>query len=60
MNLSELKEKMELTDAALERLLPPENKYPEIIYKAMRYSVFAGGKRLRPVILLSVLNMHEI
>ena len=57
MNLSELKEKMELTDAALERLLPPENKYPEIIYKAMRYSVFAGGKRLRPVILLSVCEM---
>ncbi len=57
MNLDELKEKMELTDAALERLLPPENKYPEIIYKAMRYSVFAGGKRLRPVILLSVCEM---
>lgn len=57
MNLDELKEKMKLTDAALERLLPPENKYPEIIYKAMRYSVFAGGKRLRPVILLSVCEM---
>ncbi len=57
MNLDELKEKMKLTDAALESLLPPENRYPEIIYKAMRYSVFAGGKRLRPVILLSVCEM---
>ena len=54
MNLSELKEKMELTDAALERLLPPENKYPEIIYKAMRSSVLAGGKRPRALILHSV------
>ena len=35
MNLDELKEKMKLTDAALESLLPPENRYPEIIYKCL-------------------------
>lgn len=57
MNLDELNEKVKITDEALDRLLPPESRYPEIIYKAMRYSVFAGGKRLRPVMLLSVCEM---
>ncbi|MBV9609980.1 MAG: polyprenyl synthetase family protein [Acidobacteria bacterium] len=37
-------------DAALERLLPPENQYPSVIHRAMRHSVFAGGKRLRPIL----------
>jgi geranylgeranyl diphosphate synthase type II len=39
-----------LTDAALERLLPPATQHPESIHKAMRHSVFAGGKRLRPIL----------
>jgi geranylgeranyl diphosphate synthase type II len=38
------------TDAALERLIPPESQYPVSIHKAMRHSVFAGGKRLRPIL----------
>jgi geranylgeranyl diphosphate synthase type II len=37
-------------DAALERLLPSESTYPESIHRAMRHSVFAGGKRIRPVL----------
>jgi geranylgeranyl diphosphate synthase, type II len=37
-------------DAALDRLLPPEQARPSIIHRAMRYSVFAGGKRVRPVL----------
>src|SRR5262249_39824197 len=37
-------------DAALERLLPPESQHPTSIHKAMRHSVFAGGKRLRPIL----------
>ena len=41
-----------LTDAALERLLPPETQHPVSIHKAMRHSVFAGGKRLRPILCL--------
>src|ERR1700678_880824 len=40
----------ELTDAALERLLPPATQYPVSIHRAMRHSVFAGGKRLRPIL----------
>ncbi len=41
-----------LVDAELERILPPEDEYPPSIHKAMRYSVFAGGKRLRPTLCL--------
>ena len=37
-------------DAALERLLPPETDQPVSIHSAMRYSVFAGGKRIRPIL----------
>ncbi len=37
-------------DAALERLLPAESAQPSSIHKAMRYSVFAGGKRIRPIL----------
>ena len=39
-----------LTDAALERLLPPATQHPVSIHQAMRHSVFAGGKRLRPIL----------
>ena len=37
-------------DGALERLLPPATQHPTSIHKAMRHSVFAGGKRLRPIL----------
>jgi geranylgeranyl diphosphate synthase, type II len=37
-------------DRALERLIPAETQYPVSIHKAMRHSVFAGGKRLRPIL----------
>ena len=37
-------------DAALETLLPSENTPPTSIHRAMRYSVFAGGKRIRPIL----------
>ena len=42
----------EINDA-LDRLLPPANTYPGIIHEALRYSLFAGGKRLRPVLALA-------
>src|SRR5579859_3485549 len=49
-----LKETLEqgqhLTDAALDRLIPLETQPPVSIHRAMRHSVFAGGKRLRPVL----------
>jgi geranylgeranyl diphosphate synthase type II len=37
-------------DEALERLIPPATQYPASIHQAMRHSVFAGGKRLRPIL----------
>jgi geranylgeranyl diphosphate synthase, type II len=39
-------------DAQLERLLPSEQVQPSSIHQAMRYSVFAGGKRIRPILCL--------
>jgi len=44
-------------DAALERLLPSETQYPVSIHKAMRHSVFAGGKRLRPILCMEAGRM---
>jgi geranylgeranyl diphosphate synthase type II len=40
-------------DRALDRYLPEENTKPPTIHKAMRYSLFAGGKRLRPILCLA-------
>jgi geranylgeranyl diphosphate synthase, type II len=46
-----------LIEEALQRLLPTENTPPLSIHRAMRYSVFAGGKRLRPVLCLESARM---
>jgi geranylgeranyl diphosphate synthase type II len=40
-------------NVALDKLLPAENTEPATIHKAMRYSIFAGGKRIRPVLCLA-------
>lgn len=48
----ELQERKTFIDEQLNKILPEETEYPDIIFKAMRYSVFAGGKRLRPILLL--------
>lgn len=37
----------------LEELMPKQGKFPPVIFEAMRYSLFAGGKRLRPMMLLA-------
>jgi geranylgeranyl diphosphate synthase type II len=47
-----LEEQRVQVDEELERLLPPATEYPTSIHEAMRYSVFAGGKRLRPILCL--------
>jgi geranylgeranyl diphosphate synthase type II len=46
-----------LTDAALERLLPAATTEPHSIHRAMRHSVFAGGKRLRPILCMEAARM---
>src|SRR5579864_6224981 len=40
-------------DAALDRWVPPESENPATIHKAMRYSLFAGGKRIRPLLAMA-------
>jgi geranylgeranyl diphosphate synthase type II len=40
-------------DRALDRFLPKASVWPATIHKAMRYSLFAGGKRLRPILCLA-------
>jgi geranylgeranyl diphosphate synthase type II len=47
---STLEQGQRLTDIALERLLPQGSIEPTSIHQAMRHSVFAGGKRLRPIL----------
>ena len=46
-------------DAALGRLLPAESTPPSSIHTAMRYSVFAGGKRMRPILCLEAARIFE-
>ncbi len=48
-----LHEAVRLADAALEARLPPAAEAPTRLHQAMRYSVFAGGKRLRPALVLA-------
>jgi geranylgeranyl diphosphate synthase type II len=47
-----LAQQQKLVDAELDRLVPPETALPESIHRAMRYSLFAGGKRIRPILCL--------
>jgi geranylgeranyl diphosphate synthase, type II len=46
-----------VTDQALERLLPSPTQRPDSIHQAMRHSVFAGGKRLRPILCMEAARM---
>jgi len=48
-----------LVDAELERLLPAENERPSLIHQAMRYSVFAGGKRVRPILCMEAFRIFS-
>ncbi|HEX8712130.1 MAG TPA: farnesyl diphosphate synthase [Terracidiphilus sp.] len=50
--MSLIQEGADLTDRALEELIPSADTVPASIHSAMRHSIFAGGKRLRPVLAL--------
>ena len=45
-----LQEKKEIVDSALERYFPGEGEFPPSLYKAIHHSLFAGGKRIRPIL----------
>ena len=54
MNLKTyLATRQKVVDRALDRYLPKANKKPATLHRAMRYSLFAGGKRLRPILCLA-------
>ena len=46
-------EQQRLIDAALDRFTPPESEHPSTIHRAMRHSLFAGGKRIRPILCIA-------
>ena len=48
-----LKEKKSTIDRALDEYLPEANTRPMVLHEAMRYSVTAGGKRIRPILCLA-------
>ena len=52
---SYLTQKQQLVEAALNKALPMQ--YPETIFESMRYSLLAGGKRLRPILCLATAEL---
>ena len=48
-----LNERIQLIESALDRYLPGAATLPKVLHEAMRYSVFAGGKRIRPILMLA-------
>jgi geranylgeranyl diphosphate synthase type II len=55
----DLKEKRELINITLDRFLPRKDEYPKEIHKAIRHTLFAGGKRLRPYLAISTFLMFS-
>ena len=55
----DMKEKQELVNIILDRYLPRKDEYPKSLHKAMRYSLFAGGKRLRPYLTMLTYQMYK-
>jgi len=45
--------KKRVVDAALERMIPKETDFPQSLYTAMRYALFPGGKRIRPILAIA-------
>ena len=51
-----LNDRQKIVEEALERYLPSEDNIPAEIFKAIHYSVFAGGKRIRPILCLAAVE----
>ena len=54
---SEFKSKLSEVELAIDKYLPRADTRPAILHRAMRYSMEAGGKRLRPILLLAAHDM---
>ncbi len=48
-----LHKKKIIVDRSLEKIVPPATTYPSVVHEAMRYSLFAGGKRVRPLLAIA-------
>jgi len=48
-----LRERLQLVETAMDRYLPAADASPAHLHEAMRYSVFAGGKRIRPILMMA-------
>ena len=57
--LTFLEESRRLVDDALEAHLPAGDTEPRTLHRAMRYSVFAGGKRVRPALVIAASDLHH-
>lgn len=55
----DLKEKRELVNIEVDRFLPRKDEYPKQIHKAMRHTLFAGGKRLRPYLMVHTYKLFR-
>jgi len=54
LNLKDyLSAKKKIIDSEIDKYMPEKTEYPQSIHKAIRYSVFPGGKRLRPILMLA-------
>jgi geranylgeranyl diphosphate synthase type II len=53
-------DKIQAIDKALGYLLPGEEEYPQTLNRAMRYSIFAGGKRIRPLLILLIAELFGL
>jgi geranylgeranyl diphosphate synthase type II len=54
MNIkSYLAKKKAIVDTTLNKLVPPAKMFPTSVHEAMRYSLFAGGKRVRPILAIA-------
>lgn len=61
MTLKEyLAERIAVVDRALDEWVPAETVEPETIHRAMRYSLFAGGKRIRPVLCMAAADVVKL
>lgn len=52
-----LGKKKEIVDKSLKKYIPPKDIYPNQIHEAINYSIFNGGKRLRPILAIAVCEM---
>jgi len=48
-----LQGKKRIIDGALEKIIPKETDFPQTLHRAMRYSLFPGGKRIRPILAMT-------